>query len=191
MEPETWDLVQSVTFGIALVGMTLGILNTWRDFFRDRVRLRVIPMVSYSVGPGMEPKPRLVIKVVNLSTFAVTISTVGFKKPGPKNRLAVIAVDSDGETLILPRRLEVRESFKAFAKPGIEEEEGFNRTKRAFAKTTCGVTRWGTTPVMKKVRREGSIRPYPFRIISDTPLVISVSDYSDMSSPGEADTGEE
>src|ERR1041385_1896118 len=85
----------TITLVIAVIGAVLGILNAYRDFSRDRVKLRVVPKVAFNVGAnnvitGDRPTSlmnqllrdgcpaRLCIEVINLSTFPITISAAGF-----------------------------------------------------------------------------------------------------------------
>src|SRR5258705_206905 len=61
---------EDVTFGLALLGSVLGLINIWRQFDRDRVKLRVTPKVAYPINMPDE-RPRLCIDVINLSTVPV------------------------------------------------------------------------------------------------------------------------
>ena len=83
-----------------VVGAVLGIINTWSLASRNRLRLRVRPYFAVVqrmrngnyVGIARhfgEPfpddvAPHLCVEVVNLSSFPVTISEVGFGDPGSK-----------------------------------------------------------------------------------------------------------
>lgn len=53
----------AITLGIALLGAVLGILNTWRSFDRDRVKLRVVPKIAMPIGKVQDRRPRLCIEV--------------------------------------------------------------------------------------------------------------------------------
>ncbi len=96
--------VDVVTFGIAFVGATLGILNFWIERSRTRVRIKVIPKLGYLMGRDSDGSElwiaairpdakyqaeirtshrlsRWSIEVINLSEFPVSISHVGFGNP--------------------------------------------------------------------------------------------------------------
>lgn len=100
------DIVGGVTLGIALVGAVLGILNTWRNLDRDRPKLRVRPFHVIPVGGygEMHSDINFGIEVVNLSSFPLTVSEVGFRHKGLTSRSAAIQpLTLDGKPM--PRRL--------------------------------------------------------------------------------------
>lgn len=141
------------TVGAAGVGAVLGVMNTWHSMNQRRVRLRVRPAygIAYPVG-----QPMLSIEVVNLSSFAVTVTEVGFSSgrhhPSKSERLAVVTpVLIDGKPW--PRRLEPREAVSAYCDPTEVNERG-DRVGRAYARTSCGEWRTGDSPALKQVRRE-------------------------------------
>ncbi|MGH8625237.1 MAG: hypothetical protein ACREYC_08205 [Gammaproteobacteria bacterium] len=130
-----------LAFGLGLLGTVLGVINLWRTFDRDRVKLRVTPKVAYPVNMG-DDRPRLCVEVVNLSTFPVTVSDVGFTVWFSRSRMAII------DPILLdrkpwPRRLEPREAFTVYCSPSLAGEPGLQRVRRAYAKTDCGETRYG------------------------------------------------
>ena len=128
----TW--MQLVTLAIAMVGAVLGVMNTWRTFANDRVRVRVKPTTIFVPQRGW----CLGIEVVNLSTFAITVSTVGVTMRGTSRHLQIFAPAlSSGDTL--PKRLEPRTGFTAFAGFGTTEEEpGFRIADEVYVSTACG-----------------------------------------------------
>ena len=63
----------TLTLGIAVLGAALGVINTWNSLRSSRVRLRVTP--KWALTPDWTG---LSIDVVNLSSFPVTITEVGF-----------------------------------------------------------------------------------------------------------------
>ncbi|MBF0400585.1 MAG: hypothetical protein HQL90_07430 [Magnetococcales bacterium] len=142
------DVIQSVTFGVALVGAVLGILNTWRAFDRDRVSLLVAPNIVHAIIDGKFGPPLLSINIVNLSFFAVTIAEVGFLLRGTKERWVIAPpIMMDGGKF--PRRLEPRSSFSVLAESGTHLRPDFVKVTHAFAVTECRRTFKGKGPAFK------------------------------------------
>lgn len=153
MTPET---VQGITLGVALLGAFLGVLNTVRDWMRDRERLKVIPKVA-EVGAGDGSMvTTLAIEVVNLSQFPVTVDEVGFQQRGTRHRRAIVRPTTpDGVSL--PRRLEPRSSATCYASPRSDNFDGLKLYRRGYAKTATGRTFTGTSPILKQVARTGEL----------------------------------
>lgn len=142
------DIVQWATFGIAVLGAVLGILNTWQNLRRDSVRLEVQP--AHAIAVGMNPEPRFCITVVNAGSRAVTLNDVGFRMKGTEGRasLAMHGVASDGTSL--PRKLEPLSSvtFFCFAYPA------GSVVKDAYASTLCGRTFTGSSEALRQVAKQ-------------------------------------
>ncbi len=130
------------------IGTILGIINTWNSLSKNRVRLKVTPKFAYPVGPGFNNKIRLVsIEVVNSSSFAVTISEIGFLLRDKKTRLAFVRpIIIDGGNF--PRRLEPRSSFTVYADPNSVAIEGLAQVECAYASTDCEKTQRGTSEAL-------------------------------------------
>ena len=167
----TWT--QGITIGLALLGATLGVLNTWSQLSKNRVRLRVIPRIAFGIGDakflvsGLTQKAkemlcsarpaRLCIEVVNLSAFAVTIQDVGFG-----------CVDVERHSLVQPElsrakswpvRLESREAITAYATVGVFGlKPEIVKNAKAYAKTDCGKVWYGSSPIFKAFVAELSMR---------------------------------
>lgn len=142
------ELVRAVTFGLALLGAVLGVMNTWRTFDRDRPKLRVVFKHAIPVGMASS-RIRYSIEVINLSTFPLTIGEIGFQLRGTDTRAAIsqpTLIDSKP----WPRRLEPRESVTAYI-VGDDLDATPRPLRRAYATTTCGFTATGMTPAMKQV----------------------------------------
>jgi hypothetical protein len=142
---------ESLTLAIALLGAVLGIMNTWNAMNDRRVRLRVKPAHAFTVPQGDH---MFSIEVVNLSTFALTISDVGFsiddQGVDSGRRIAITApIIIDGKPW--PRRLEARESVSIYFDPGDIIRHGA-RIDAAYARTACGETKYGTSPAVKQLR---------------------------------------
>jgi hypothetical protein len=140
----------AITLAIALLGAVLGIINTLHQLNRDRVRLRVTPKVVNLISGGNVSDSKLCIEVINLSTFAVTVCGVGFKSQ--KHDLLVInPLLYDGG--IWPRRLEPRQSVTAFLSEDWKQNKDIPLARKAFARTECGVSCYGSIKQLKKQLR--------------------------------------
>jgi len=154
------NVVQAITLAVALLGAVLGVLNSWHAISRDQVKLRVVPRMAFGVGPGVDPRSRLCIEVVNLSGFAVTVDQVGFAIRGSEVVLApLVPILLDGGPF--PRRLESRTAFTVFFEPGTEKEPGFGHVRCAVARTECGTTVEGSSPMLRSVVAAAPRGPKP------------------------------
>ena len=153
--------IEAITLGVAIIGVasgltgaSLGIMNTWRDIRRDKVRISVQVNGAIMALHLGQVDTKLEIRVVNLSEFPVTISDVGFKLKGRKTAtLATVAgIEPNGS---LPNRLEPRTVYsklfdiEAIAKlaSGIE---------CAYANTQCGVVATGNCRGLQNMTRQVS-----------------------------------
>ncbi len=137
MSTESITLMLAV-LGVAsgVTGAVLGILNTWRNIRRDRVRLHVQVTWAMVALPPNGIRTNLQIRVVNLSEFPIAITDVGFKLKGKYANLArVPSIEPKGP---LPKTLEPRRTYEKVL--GIDELYGFaSDIRRAYASTECGV----------------------------------------------------
>ncbi len=69
-------VMDAVTLSVALLGATLGLINTYVILAERRVRLRVVPM---GLLPQDQDTPSLGVEVVNLSSFPVVIASCRFQ----------------------------------------------------------------------------------------------------------------
>lgn len=162
---QTVTLITAIIGAVCgLAGTILGILNTWNAINQNRVRLKVIPKLVYWVSRtrvirvlehsdedtvNLDAYPRQwCVEVVNLSSFAITISLVGFGRntqiPGPRTI-------PEKEW---PTRLEPRESVAFLSPEGDKLPACILEKPEAFAETDCGVRRYGTSPVLREYVRE-------------------------------------
>lgn len=142
---------------VALIGAGLGILNTWHNFNRQRVRLKVIPKCAWVVPAGIysdvsrhRPTSNLCIEVVNLSEFPVTITNVGYCLPERNRARVILPILTDNKGW--PRRLQPRESVTAY----VDKNELSGSIGRAYAQTECGVTRFGNSKALMDYKRRRS-----------------------------------
>lgn len=150
------DWITGVTLAIATLGAVLGIVNTLHQLNRDRVTLRVTPKVMFRLQGQQASGPRLCIEVINLSTFAVTVSMVGFRCK--KYDLGLVPpIVFDGGSW--PRRLEPRQSVTAFFNDDWRTNKDIPRVRWAVAVTECGVTRYGSMRRLKAKLRKLPSRP--------------------------------
>jgi hypothetical protein len=158
--------VDVVTFGIAIVGAFLGIINTCSLISRNRLRIRVTPTFQHEIEPGMiagddrittgmtrriasGAPGRWTIEVVNLSIFPVTIVEVGFgrvKRGFVRDFLSNPTI-SDGRKF--PIRLEPREAVRFSTEFGAPFPLAAVRYPFAYAWTACGNKIYGTSPILK------------------------------------------
>lgn len=124
---------------LGLFGTVLSLITTWREFDRDKVKLRV--STSYFVGTGgAQGIHGIAIDVVNLSAFPVTIREVGFLLHNSKQRLVIVTpTTTDGGPY--PRILQPRSSVSLLASRDDFSEDQINAFQFVYAKTSCGVTK--------------------------------------------------
>jgi len=159
---EAFQWMEYITFGIAVLGAVLGVMNTWNNINQGRVRLRVRPLNVITDTEVLANIPfnrgsRFCIEVVNLSGFAVTITEMGFTIPrlgicAPKRRISVTQPQSyDGKPFPMPRRLEPRESV-SFYLDALDIVMRGERIKRAYVGTACGEVAYGKNPTLRQLR---------------------------------------
>jgi hypothetical protein len=161
--------IDLVMFGIALVGATLGILNFFVERSRTRVRPKVTPKLCHLMGAdlwlaGTKPESkfqakigaayrpqRWAIEVVNLSEFPVSISQVGFGRPkgNPSGDRCVIIAPEVSNGQKMPVRLESRQAATFYSSIGQQLSGRAVSNPKAWVETDCGVTRTGTSPILK------------------------------------------
>ncbi len=147
------DVIVPIGALLGIPGAILGILNSWRLFVSDRVRLKVTPERALLLSDRSIEADYLSIEVINLSKFPVTIINVGLKLSG--NRTALFLKDDSIEPQgRLPIRLESRASYsKTFR--DCKKDIPWNEVICVYAKTACGVTAKGTSKFLKEVIRNG------------------------------------
>jgi len=167
---ELITLVTAITgAACGILGAVLGIINTWNQVSKNRLRLRVRPYLAVVeqmrngqyvgiVRHSGKPFPsdlmqHLCVEVVNLSSFPVTISEVGFgRRDDEGGRHVVIPFDRFGDQL--PKRLEPRESMSVYGAPQARLKPSIARMAKAYAMTSCGGVAYGTSPAFQEYVRE-------------------------------------
>lgn len=138
--------LELVTLGIAVLGAVLGVLTTWRTFYVDRPRLRVVESMAMGAGGALA----LMVTVVNLSSFPLTVDRVGFFMRGTRRHLQLprpLLVDGGD----LPKRLEARASFAVLVPVLDFEEELVGVLSCAYVGTACGLTVTGSGRAVREL----------------------------------------
>lgn len=131
--------IAGLAFG--LLGAVLGVINTWRAFDRDRVRLRVVPRF-YITSFG---EHGLCVEVINRGFVPVTVSQVAFDVGGRQMWIHASLLKE------LPKRLEARTAFTASLAAGAEKDAAFARVRSALVRTACGCTFTGSSGSLRSV----------------------------------------
>lgn len=138
------------SFGVGAAGTLLGVLNYWRTWEKDRVRVRVRAGISLSFGRGHSEKG-VFIEVVNLSNFPVTITSVGFPVEGADLVLHLLPPYLNDERL--PKRLEPRDALTIYADSGALSDSRAAHIHDVIAKTACGVEIQGGRKARKGIQQ--------------------------------------
>lgn len=141
-------VLQAITLATAIVGAVLGVLNWWRAFNADRVRLQV--RVSWAFVPG-DSRPHISVNVVNLSNFAVTVTRLGFDLVGDARHIQLPGnIQTNGKPM--PVRMEARTDLTALL-PLAAVQDGNTRLRCAFAETACGQRRVGGKEALRHIQK--------------------------------------
>jgi hypothetical protein len=132
------DWKQIVTVIVAVVGAVTGLsgvaiayLAYRRETERDRVHARISVMNAIARTPvGLEDY--LAIEVVNLSTFPITLSQIGFAS----DSMTFLPPPSHWQT---PCRLDARSSVAVhYPLSAVTDTKQFAKARIAFVRTQCG-----------------------------------------------------
>ena len=140
-------LFQAITLAVAVLGAALGVINTWHNLDKAKVKLVVRPRHAIPVGSA-DPDINFCIEVTNLSSFAVTVHDVGFFLRGTDTRAAItnpFLIDNGP----WPRRLESRSSVTVYCKAASHRIT--HPIKSAYAKTACGHIETATSAALKQL----------------------------------------
>jgi hypothetical protein len=152
---------QNITLVTAIIGAVcgvsgaiLGVINTWNQLTKNKVRLKVTPFHAIPVGNLANSDVNFGIEVINLSDFPVTITDVGFLLKN-KKRATLFRVISIDQPSKLPIRLEPRTSYKKYFNI---DKAGFPKlTKYAYVDTQCGELITGTSGALNQKIKEVGI----------------------------------
>ena len=149
--------IQTITFATAilgavagLIGVTLGLLNTWRNISRDKVKLKVRP--TWVMTLFDDANFAYQVQVINLSEFPITVVDVGFNLSG-RDKGSLATVPGSEPQGSLPLRLEPRTSYsKIFDPKALSSIESIIRS--AYARTECGVVTSGRDGNMRVIQND-------------------------------------
>ncbi|QPJ61713.1 MAG: hypothetical protein G3M70_07360 [Candidatus Nitronauta litoralis] len=144
-------MVEGLALGIAIIGAGLGILNTWKVYDRDRIKIKVLPMSILIVNPGhIDERPRLGIKIINVGLVSATITSVGLKMKDGANMVFMEPQITNGKRL--PLTLEPRSSITVSTDQDPELKDfRYKNVISAFAQTECENTFTGKSKALKQV----------------------------------------
>jgi hypothetical protein len=145
------DISSAITLAIACIGALLGVMNTWKMYDRDKVKLRVIPKMTLRPSPTSgNLLEGMCIEVINLSYFPVTIDELGFQLKGTESRMAVtVPRFMDGGNF--PRTLESRTAFTAYIEYQDIPLDSIKLIKCAYASTQCGERFTGKSKALQEI----------------------------------------
>ena len=142
--------LQVATFAIASIGAVLGLINTWHNLDKKKLKLKVTPLHVMSLS---QPHLTFGVQIVNLSDFPVTVSDTGVLVKETGNCMAILtpvfangAIGDDW-----PQRIEPRSAITAYSQMPIPSQ-GHNYGL-AYAKTQCGVMVKGNSKALKEIAR--------------------------------------
>lgn len=134
-----------VTPGVAVLGAGLGILNAWRSWSQDRVRLRV----DVSYGADLMGGHALLVNAINLSAFELTVTHLGFHLFGRQRHCQIFRpLLTNGENL--PICLKPRTALTAVVHLGAADNVPWDQVECAYVSTACGVQSIGGRRFFKK-----------------------------------------
>lgn len=145
-------VTEGITLTLAALGAVLGVMNTWNEISKRRLRATVRPMHAFAPGYSVN----FSIEIINRSDFAVTFTEVGLivgraRGNRPRRMPILRPVVQDGGPW--PRRLEPRQSLSLYFNTadlaGAGEPIG-----KAYALTACGGIVKGDSGALRQVRAE-------------------------------------
>ncbi len=140
-------ILQIITIVIASVGAVLGIINTWFNLDRSRVKLKVLPKHAIPVG-AFDPNLKFCIEITNLSLFPVSVDSAGVLYHGTGSRgLFIDPIFMEGGNW--PKRLESRSSVTVYRQ--LPEPFRGHKIKCAYAQTQCGKLITGNSGALKQI----------------------------------------
>ena len=145
MDQNIKAVLDYVTPGVAVLGAGLGILNAWRSWSQDRVRLRV----AVSHGVDAMGGRALLVNAVNLSAFELTVTHIGFHLLGRQRHCQIFRpLLTSGDNL--PVCLKPRTALTAFVHLGAGDNVPWDQVECAYVSTACGVESVGGRQFFKK-----------------------------------------
>jgi hypothetical protein len=144
------DIISVLTLILAVIGAVLGLINTIDLLNKNRVRLKVIPARCIPMTGFLENLgPLIAIEVINFSAFPVRISDIGFTLPDKLKVSVFDPIISEGKSL--PISLSPHESITFYIKISGIKPQMLKNARKAYARTTSGIMRVGTSPALKQI----------------------------------------
>jgi len=153
MAGDTTTLITAIVGAVCgVAGAMLGVINTWHQMRRDKVRLKVVPKHVIPVGIIERAQLNFGLEVINMSEFPVVIEDVGFLLvDGRHGTLATVpGMESNGK---LPLRLEPRSSYSKLFYVD-QKAIDWSEVRSAYARTQCGTEITGTSGALTQLVRE-------------------------------------
>ncbi|TNE67384.1 MAG: hypothetical protein EP336_07600 [Rhodobacteraceae bacterium] len=144
------NILQLATFGIACVGAVLGILNTWRNFRSDKVRLKVRP--EHVIVPN-DSRDFLGIRVANIGSPTITIVDVGIELGGKKFATVATALQNGFTEGELPKKLATREVAQFIVPNNALASLQSEKPLRVYVRTACGERFRGNSGAFNQISR--------------------------------------
>lgn len=145
--------INFITFAIAVIGAILGIINTIYAIDKDRVKLKVYPVVGYTIGTKDLKERYIGIEIINLSIFPVSISQVGFILEKAIQRVAIIRPFTTQGSIYLPYKLPSREKITLYANyDSIMDNPVL--IKCVYCETECAILTKGKSKVIEQINEE-------------------------------------
>jgi hypothetical protein len=141
---------ETVTLAIAVLGAVLGVLNAWRNWLQDRVRVKVFPFL----GKDQANQFFGAVEVRNLSSFPITIREFGFDSYRARGVMRVIDPEIEGGGK-LPVRVESRACCTALVSIAANVKP-LSHARFAVVRTACGKTFRGHTGAFREIQEIAS-----------------------------------
>jgi hypothetical protein len=142
-------IIQSITLAIALLGATLGLINTWFALDKSRVKLRLVPKSAYPFGSDA-PNVDFCIEVTNLSAFAIYLDEGGVLYSGTSKRGVIINPIFHNEINgVWPKKLESRESTSIYMR--VSPSDSGHKAESVYMKTQCGIKKIVKSKIMQQL----------------------------------------
>lgn len=147
------DLINLITFGIAVVGAILGIINTVYAINKDRVRLKVCPVFGYTFGAPHLKEQYIGVEIINLSMFPVSINQAGFMLENTTQRAVILRPLTTQGAIYLPYKLPSREKITLYADYDSIMEDPI-LIKYAYCETECAILAKGKSKAIEQINEE-------------------------------------
>lgn len=147
------EIINLITFAIAVVGALLGIINTVHNLDKDRVKIRVQPVLAIMMGIPQRDEEYTGVQITNLSSFSISIHDVGFLLQKTDKRAAIVnPLTANGE-VSLPFELGSRKKETFYTKlDSLIRDAGL--LKCAYCFTSCGTEVFGNSKIIKQINEK-------------------------------------